>query len=162
MESFVGGFVIMVEVMHIFSLLALPLHVASSIALHYAFINVYTSMVCYTFNYTFVDSCSSFATMFSSLASFYIVYASTKCYSSASFSSNFSTHIKSIDVAPNHVYFLTHRGRLLLRKNSSIDVLIVSMSLIIVCANYIFSLYAFLSAHSKDDDECDGDLTTND
>ncbi len=79
----------------------------------------------------------------------------------ASFSSNSSMHTRSIDVAPNHVCFLTRRGCLLLQKNSTIDVLIVSMSWIIVCANYIFSLYAFLFAHSKDDDECDGDLTTN-
>ncbi len=35
------------------------------------------------------------------------------------------------------------------------------MSWIIVYANYIFSLFAFLFAHSKDDDECGSDLTTN-
>jgi hypothetical protein len=49
---------------------------------------------------------------------------------------------------------------LLLFKNSNINVLVVSMSWIIVCTNCIFTLYVFPSTHSKDD-ECGGDLTAN-
>jgi len=123
--------------------------------------NVYTSMACCTFNCTFVDNCSSFVTTFSSLASFYIVCASTKCYSLASSSSDSSMHIRSIDVALSPVYFLAHQHHLLLHKNSSANVPVVSMSRIIVYANYIFSLYVFPSTHFEDVDECGGDLTTN-
>jgi len=70
-------------------------------------------------------------------------------------------HIKSIDVALSPVYFLTHQHHLLLHKNSSANVPVVSMSRIIVYANYIFSLYVFPSTHFEDVDECGGDLTTN-
>jgi hypothetical protein len=92
--------------------------------------------------------------------SFCIVCASTKWCSSASFSSDSSRHTRSIDVVPSHVYSLACQRCLLLRKNSTSNVPIVSMSWIIVYVNCIFTLYAFLSAHSKDD-EWDDDLTTN-
>jgi hypothetical protein len=36
-----------------------------------------------------------------------------------------------------------------------------SISWIIIYANCIFSLYVFLSAHSKDDEECGGDYIAN-
>jgi hypothetical protein len=48
-----------------------------------------------------------------------------------------------------------------MHKNLIVDVLVVSMSWIIVCANCSFSLYTFPFTHSEDDDECGGDLTTN-
>jgi hypothetical protein len=50
---------------------------------------------------------------------------------------------------------------LLMRKNSTTNLLVISISWIIIYANCIFSLYAFSSTHSEDDDECDGDLTAN-
>jgi len=70
-------------------------------------------------------------------------------------------HIRSINVALGPVYLLACQRHLLLRKNSTTDVLVVFMFWIIICANYIFTLYAFLSAHPEDDDECDGNLTAN-
>jgi hypothetical protein len=97
----------------------------------------------------------------SSLVSFCIIHASTKCCSIASISSDSSMNIGSIDVTHGHVCSLTHQRLLLLCKNSIANVPIVSMSWIIICANYIFSLYAFPYAHSEDDDECGDDLTAN-
>jgi hypothetical protein len=67
-------------------------------------------------------------------------------------------HIRSIDVVPSLVYPLTRQCHIFLCKNSTADVPVVSMSWIIVCTNYIFTLYAFPFAHSEDDDECDGDM----
>jgi hypothetical protein len=97
-----------------------------SITLHHASTIVCTFVACYTFNCTNVDSCSSFAIMFFSLVFSYIVYAFTKCYSSASSSFNFSMHIRSNDVAPLVCSFV-HRCHLLLRKNSTTNVPIISM-----------------------------------
>jgi predicted small integral membrane protein len=48
-----------------------------SINLRYASTIVYTFVTCYTSNYIFVKSCSSYATTLSSLASFCTVCAST-------------------------------------------------------------------------------------
>jgi hypothetical protein len=59
------------------------------------------------------------------------------------------------------LFVLAHQHFLLLHKNSTRDVPVVSMSWMIIYANYIFSLYTFPFAHSKDD-ECDNDLTAND
>jgi hypothetical protein len=56
---------------------------------------------------------------------------------------------------------LTRQHRLLLCKNSTKDVPIVFMSWIIICVNYIFTLYTFPFAHSENDDECGSDLITN-
>ncbi len=122
---------------------------------------VYTSVACYIFNCTFVDSCFSFAPMFSSLALFYIIYASTIDCSPTSSSSNFSMHTRSIDVILGLVYFLTRSYCLLLRKNSTANVLIVFMFWIIICTNCISSLYIFPSAHYEDDHECVSDLIAN-
>jgi hypothetical protein len=49
-----------------------------SITLHYVYAIVYASMVFHIINYISMDSCSSYATTFSSHASFFIVCASTK------------------------------------------------------------------------------------
>jgi len=108
-----------------------------------------------------MDSCSFFATTFSSLVSFRTICASTKWWSSTLSSSNSSMRTKSINVTPSPIYSLTHQHRSLLCKNSVVDVPIVSMSWIIICANSIFSLYTFPSAHSEDDDECNGELIAN-
>ncbi len=70
-----------------------------SITRHCASAIMCTFVACYTFNCTFVDSCSSFATTFFSFASFYIICASTKCYALASSSFDSLMHIKSTDVA---------------------------------------------------------------
>jgi hypothetical protein len=118
-------------------------------------------VACYTINCTFVNNYSSCATTLSSLVSFCTIYASIKWCSLTSSSSNSPMHTKSIDVAPSPICSLAHQCHLLLRKNSTTDVPIVFMSWIIVYTNCIFTLYAFPSAHSKDDDECDDDLTTN-
>jgi hypothetical protein len=80
-------------------------------------------VACCTFNCTFVDRCFSFATTFSSLASFCIVYASTKCSSVASFSFNSSMHIGSTNATLGPIYSLIHQCRLLLRKNLVANVL---------------------------------------
>jgi hypothetical protein len=136
-------------------------HCSISIALRCVSTIVYTSMACYIFNYTFVNSCSSCATTFSSLTSFYIVCASTKWCSSTLSSFDSSMHTRSIDVALGLVCSLACQGRLLLCKNSTTYVLVISMFWIIVYVNCIFSLYAFLSTHFEDDDECGDDLITN-
>jgi hypothetical protein len=108
-----------------------------------------------------MDNYSFALTTFSSFASFYTFYASTKCYSIASSSFHSSMNTKSTDVAHGFVCSLTCQRLLLLRKNSTIDVLIVFMSWIIVYANCIFSLYAFPSTHSEDDNECVNNLIAN-
>jgi hypothetical protein len=77
--------------------------------------------LCYAFAIasTFVDCCISTSTMLSSLASVFVIYASTKCYSTTSSSSNSSMNIRSTNVIPSHVYSLARQPLLLLRKNSN-------------------------------------------
>jgi hypothetical protein len=70
-------------------------------------------------------------------------------------------NIGSINVALNDVYSLACQCLLLFCKNSTTNVLVVFMSWIIIYANCIFSLYTFPFAHSKDDDECGGNLIAN-
>ncbi len=48
-----------------------------------------------------------------------------------------------------------------LLKNSTTNFLDLQMSWIMECTNCIFSWYWFTSSHSKDDNECDGDLISN-
>jgi hypothetical protein len=69
-----------------------------------------------------------------------------------------SINNRSIHVAHGLVYSLACQLLLLLCKSLIVDVLILYISCIIVCANNIFSLYTFPSTHSKDDDECGGNL----
>jgi hypothetical protein len=85
---------------HLFTIIFAS-HYSISIALHCAFVIICTSMSCCTFNCIYVDSCSFFATTFSSIAPFYTVYASTKWCSSTSSSSDSLMHTKSIDVTPS-------------------------------------------------------------
>ncbi len=152
----------MSKITYIFFVTTFTSHCSIFINLHCAFAIVCTFVACCTFNYTSMNGRSSCVTMFSSLVSFCIIYASTKWCSLASSSFDFSMHTGSIDVALGHVYFLTRQHHLLLHKNSTVDVPIVFMSWIIICANNIFTLYTFPSTHSKDDDECGNNLTTND
>jgi len=116
-----------VQIAHILfaSTFASPCSISISITLHCFYACTY--VVCCTFNYTFVDNCSSFTTTSSSLASFCIVCALTKCYSSISSSFDSSMHTKSTNVALSHVYSLAHQCRLLLCKKSNLDVLVVFM-----------------------------------
>jgi len=137
---------------------ASPCSISISITLRCFYACAYVACI---FNCTFVDNCSSFTTRSSSLASFCIICALTKCYSSISSSFDSSMHTKSTNVALSHVYSLTHQCHLLLCKKSNLDVSIVFMFWIIVCENCIFSLYTFPYAHSKDDDECGGNLIAN-
>ncbi len=46
-------------------------------------------------------------------------------------------------------------------KIESENVLVIFISRFIICANCIFSLYAFPFTHFEDDEECNNDLTTN-
>jgi hypothetical protein len=84
-----------------------------------------------------MDSCCSTATTFSSLTSFYTIYTSTKFCSTPLSSSNSSKSTRSIDVALGLIYSFAHQCCLLLPKNSTKNVPIVSMSWIIVYINYI-------------------------
>jgi hypothetical protein len=88
-------------------------------------------------------------------------FASTKCCSSTLFSSDSLICTGSTNVTLGPVYFLACQCCLLLRKISTKDVPIVSMSWIIIYANCIFSLYGFPSMHFEDDDECSGNLIAN-
>ncbi len=116
------------RIMHLLFATTFASHCYISIALHCAFAIVCTSLACCIFNYTFMDRCSSFVTTFSSLASFCIVFSSTKCCSSTSFSFDSSIRTRSTNVTLGPVYFLACQCCLLLRKISTKDVPIVSMS----------------------------------
>jgi hypothetical protein len=132
--------------------ISVTFHCASSIA--------YTLMVCYTSICTSMDGFTFTSRTLSSPMSFYNVYASTKCYSTASSSFNSLVNTKFTNVAPGHVCFLAHQLPLLLHKKLIANVPILYISWIIVYTNCILSLYVFPSTHSKDD-ECDSDLITN-
>jgi hypothetical protein len=121
----------------------------------------YTFVAYYIFTSIFSDGCFFASTTFSSLASLCIIYASTKCCSITSFSFDSLMNIGSINVAPSHVCSITCQRPLLLHKNSTSNVPSLYISWIIIWANYILLLYAFPSAHFKDDDECGGNFTTN-
>jgi hypothetical protein len=114
--------VVLSKIVRLLFAIAYASHCSISITLSCVSAIVYTSMACFTFKCTFMDSCSSFATMFSSLASFYTICASTKCLFSALSSSDSSMHTRSTNVALGLVYFLVHQHCLLLRKNSIVDV----------------------------------------
>ncbi len=74
-----------------------------SIALCYASAIACTFVSCGTSTYTFVDNFCSVTTTFSSLASFCIVYSSTKCYSIAS--SSFNSFMNTISTDVVHAFF---------------------------------------------------------
>jgi uncharacterized membrane protein required for colicin V production len=97
----------------------------------------YTFVACCTSTYTFVDNYSSIATTFSSLASFYTICASTKCYSIASSSFDSSMNTGFIDVVLGLVYSLARQCHLLLCKNSIVDVPIVYVLNYYLCKLYL-------------------------
>jgi hypothetical protein len=109
--------------MYLLFAIAFASHYSISITLRCAFAIVYTSMACYTFNYTSMDNNFSFATTF-----FYIIYASTKCYFSTLSSSDSLVHTGSSGVALGPICSIIHQRHLLLCKNSTTNVPIVSMS----------------------------------
>ncbi len=121
---------------------------------------VCNSMAFCTFNCTFTNSYSPCATTLSSLASFYIVCASTKWWSSASSSFNSSIHTGSIDVVLGLVCFLACQRRLLMHK-TQLQMLQLCLCLKLSFMQTISSHYAFPSTHSKDFIECGDNLTTN-
>ncbi len=135
-------------------------HLSISIALHCVYGIAYTYVDCCTSTHTSVDAYTSTSMTFSSLAWVYIIYASTNYYSISSSSSDSSMNIKFTNVVPGLIYCLVCQHFMLLCKNSTTNVPIVSTSWIIVCANCILSIYAFPFAHFEDDDEYD-DLIAN-
>ncbi len=106
-----------------------------------------------------MDGCTSASTTFSSPTSVCVVFVSTKCCSTILSSSNLSMNTRCTNVAPSPICSLARQFLLLLRKNSTIDVLVLYISWIIIYANYIFSFYVF--AHSEDDGECNSNFTAN-
>jgi hypothetical protein len=74
-----------------------------------------------------VDSCTSTSTTFSSPTSLCTSCASTKCCSTASSCSHSSMNTECIDVVPSPVCSLACQRLLLLRKNSHVDVPVVSI-----------------------------------
>jgi hypothetical protein len=98
-----------------------------SITIHCASTIVYTFVACCTFNCTCMDNCYYFTTTFPPLASFYIVCASTKCYSSTLVSFDSSMHTGSTDVTYGLICSFAHQCCLLLCKNSTPNVIVVSM-----------------------------------
>jgi hypothetical protein len=116
------------KIVHLLFAIASTSCYSISITLCCDFAIVYTYMAYYTFNFTFVDNYFSFATMSSSLVSFCIICASTKCYSSISSSSNSSMHTKSINVTLSHICSFTCQCHLFLHKNSTLDIPIIFMS----------------------------------
>jgi len=84
--------------MHLLLTTTFASHYSISITLCCAFAIVYTSMACYILNCTSMDSFSFFATTSSSLTSVCTICASTKCYSLALSSSDFSMHTLSTNV----------------------------------------------------------------
>ncbi len=142
--------------MRVFCSLLLPLHVVASPSPFNVLLPLFAPLWLVVLSTTLL-----WTTTFSSLASFYTIYASTKCCFSALSSYDFSMHFGSINVARGPIYSLACQCCLLLCKNSITDVSIMSQLWIIVYTNCISSLYAFPSTHFKDDDECDNELIVN-
>jgi hypothetical protein len=110
---------------------------------------------------TSMDGCTPTSNTSSSSTSLCATYVLTNCCFTPSYSSESSMFIESINVALSPPYTLEFQPLLRLRENSIIDVLVLYISWIIVCANYIFSLYTLPFSHFEDDGECSDDLTTN-
>jgi hypothetical protein len=108
--------------------------ISISLAFSCASINAYISM----------DGCTFIVIMFSSLASIFILYASTNFYSTTLSSSNYSMNIGSINVAPGLIYAFACQCFLLLHKNSTANVPVWSISWIIVYEIISFHCMFFL------------------
>jgi hypothetical protein len=96
----------MSRITHLLFAIAFDLHLSVSIALHCVSAITCTFVACCTSTYISMDSCSSTSTMFSSLASFCTICASTKCYSIASSSFDSSMNIGSTNVVISLFAFL--------------------------------------------------------
>ncbi len=134
-------------VVHVFSFVALGACISIFVTLGYTFVNVCIS----------INGC----TLASTTSSFCVACASTNCCSITLSSSNSSMFTRSTNVAPSLACSLELQPFLCLYKNLIVDVPDLYILWIIVCENYISSLYALPSSHFKDDGECDNDLTTN-
>ncbi len=98
--------VTMSRILHLFFATTFASCCSISIAFHCASTILYTYVAYCTFNYTFVDNCSSFATTFSYLMSIYIICASTKCCSSTlSLILQCTLNVLSVFLHANIVYF---------------------------------------------------------
>ncbi len=86
--------------------------ISISLAFSCASINAYISM----------DACTFIVIIFSSLASIFILYASTNFYSRTLSSSNYSMNIGSINVTPGLIYAFACQCFLFLHKNSTTNV----------------------------------------
>ncbi len=111
-------------IMHLLFATTSDSRLSISIAFCCVFAIACTSMDCCTSTYTYVDNCSSTSTTFSSLASFCVVCASAKCYSTTLLSFDSSMNIGSIDI----VYSFACQCFMLMHKNSSTNVLVVFLS----------------------------------
>jgi hypothetical protein len=108
-------------------------------------ISISSTVGCTPINiYTSIDGCTPTSNMLSSFASFYIACASIDYYSTPSSSSNSSMYTRSIDVILGHACSLELQPLICLCKNSTIDVLILYIFWIIICAHCIFSMYDLL------------------
>jgi hypothetical protein len=120
--------IILSSIAHLFFIIIYNPHLSISIALCCASTISRTYVVCCTSTYTSMESCSSASTTFSSLASFCIFYASTKCCSIVLSSFDSSMNIRSIDVTFGHVCSLAHQS------------LTYAQKLNYECSNYIYVL----------------------
>ncbi len=119
--------VVLSKIVHLFIATDSNSWFSISIALHCVSAIICTFVDRCTSTCTSMDSCSYISTMLSSPVSFYIVYASTNCYSKTSSSSNSSMNTESTDAALGPICFLAHQCLFLLRKNLNVDVQIVSI-----------------------------------
>ncbi len=124
-------------------------------------------LISITLYYIFVDSCTyangcTFTlNTSSSSTSFCVTCSSIDCYSTPLSSFDFSMFTGSTKVVLGPTYTFELQPFLYLRKNSTTNVPVLNISWIIMCINYIFSLYVLPSSHYEYDGECCGDLTTN-
>ncbi len=116
------------RIAHLIFVRAFNSHLSISIALHCAFAIAYNSMDCYISTNTFINGYTSTSMTFSSLVSFCIVYAFTKCCSTTSSSSDSSMNIEPTNVTPCPICFFAHQCLLLPCKNSTTNVPIISIS----------------------------------
>jgi hypothetical protein len=105
--------VVLSSITHLRLAIASNSHCSISIALRHASTITYTFVSCHTSTCTSVDNCCFVATTFSSLVSFYTVYASTKCCSTILSSFNSSMNTRFTNVTPNPTYFFTCQHHLL-------------------------------------------------
>jgi hypothetical protein len=102
--------------------IAFDSHFSISIAFRCVFAIICSSMDYYTSICTSMNGCTSASITFFTPASIYIVCASTKNYSTPSFSFDSSMNTRSTNVTLGPIYSLARQLLLLLHKNSNVDV----------------------------------------